>query len=378
MRRAEILRALARVQPRMKQLLAPALVVLASALPAQAKPISTPLSEVLERTRTVVVAQVTASWAETATLRVESVLWGSGAPGEWQVTGRPGRNPRGVAKQRVLAFLEQGRVWTFYAPLTTGPLERQALRLEGFYDYNAHLVRPNLLSLPELKRRLADPKATSERRFRGPLRFLNATGTALEDGPRLDLVVQGERAEVRGLESAALGGETGARLSWGFGADVELSVGTKERYLSFEARVSGVARDGSYETAFYVTRPALITRALYDEWCQGAASASPHFLVEVRVGAERRELDLGPHGLGTLHDDHGKRRIQGSSFEEGEFVLRLGGGRELRWRAGAAKQQLHPALGEGLRALLAGPRAGKLIDGPPTEASYRLVKIELR
>ncbi|HBP18567.1 MAG TPA: hypothetical protein DEA08_12380, partial [Planctomycetes bacterium] len=296
----------------MKQLLAPALVVLASALPAQAKPISTPLSEVLERTQTIVVAEVLANESGVAKLRVEQVLWGSGVPGEWQVKGRPGRTPFVAAKQRVLAFLEQGRVWTFYAPLTAAPLERQSLRLEGFYDYNAHLVRPNLLSLPELKRRLADPKATSERRFRGPLRFLNASGTALEDGPRLDLVVQGKRAEVRGLDTAALTGETGARLSWGFGADVELSVGSKERYLSFEARVSGVARDGSYETAFYVTRPALITRALYDEWCQGAASASPHFLVEVRVGAERRELDLGPHGLGTLHDDRGERTIQGT------------------------------------------------------------------
>jgi len=278
----------------------------------------------------------------------------------------------------VLAFLEEGGVWTFYAPLAAGPVRRQALRLEGFYDYNAHLVRPNLISLADLERRLADPKATSKRRFRGPLRFLNAKGTALEDGPRLDLSVEGKRAEVSGLDSASLTGETAARLSWGFGPDVELSVGSKERSLTLQARVSGVASDGSFEAAFYVTRPALITRGLYDEWCRGSSSATARFVVEMRVGAERRELDLGPHGLGTLHDNRGERTIQGTSFEEGEFVLRLGGGRELRWPAGTAKQQLHPALGEGLRALLAGPRAGKLIDGPPTEASYRLVKIELR
>jgi hypothetical protein len=356
------------------------LVVLALlASPAAAKPISTSLPDVLKRSQSVVIATYLGA-KPTHRLLVHSVVWGVGVTGEREVKAAPGRTPHLSAQTRVLAFLEADDRWTFFAPLQPGAVATQALRIEGFYDFNAHLVRPNLLSLAELKRRLNTPDSKTSRRFRGALRFLKGAGAGFEDGPALDVVVSGGAARVSGLRARNLAPGPRARLSCGFGADLELywSGSEGKRGLQLEAHVERVAADGTFEVRYYATRPVLCTRALFNAWSRATTHVAPRFRVSVASGGARMELELSAGGLGALVS--GRKAVEATSCtsDEGRWSMRFGSGLELSWKAPATSP--FPDLGSGLQVLLAGSAQGYVqrAGDKKSPATFRLEGVELR
>lgn len=367
-----------------RPLLALALLALV-AVPAPGEPMLTEIDEVLRRARGVVVAQVVSQSEDRSRslLRAEVVVWGRARLGEQWVTARPVQRHRRLSSARVLAFLEEGGHWVFHAPLRPGPLAPQPLRVEGFYDANAHCVLDASLSLPELLQRLKQRGAKPPpRRMVGHLGFVKPGGSGHERGPRLALRT-GPEATLSGwgdlrpknlpprwrLEDRYRG------LSlewWGQGS---------ERSLTLAVIPERIAADGAWEVRFEARAPALFTRRLFREWAQRADAAQVHFMVRVETSTAPLRLDLLGNCHGTLSATRsGSLRISHYLVGLPRTILRddQSDAYQLCW-SHADGVPAHAGVDPGLVSLLGGPRWGHAgYARGLNRATYRLERIELR
>ena len=363
------------------------LLVLAAS-PAPGEPFVSDIEDVLRPARAVVVAQLVRQNEDQSRskLRVEEVVWGQASLGEQWVEARSCRRHRALSSTRVLAFLEEGDHWVFHAPLRPGPLAPQPLRVEGFYDGNAHHVRDASLSLPELLHRLDHPRASPPpRRLRGYLRFLKPDGSGHERGPRL-AVRTGSEPTLSGwgdlrprnlpprwrLADRCWGSEGLSLEWWGQGS---------ERSLALAVIPERIGADGAWEVRFEARKPALFTRRLFRDWAQRLDAAEVHFLVRVAKPTDPLRLDLRGDCKGTLSAPRsGSVRISHFLVGLPRTILRddQGDAYQLCW-SHEDGIPTHAGVDPGLISLLTGPRWGHA--GYPrglVRATYTLERVELR
>jgi hypothetical protein len=118
-------------------------------LPARAEPLLTSLDEVVAQSTDVVIATTLGG----GRLQIERALRGRlrGAVTTQFCGGTPDV-PDGA---RIVAFLGAERRWCFVGEAIEGRPLTDALRLRGFYEFNAHIVTPSVMTIDQLRGRLA-------------------------------------------------------------------------------------------------------------------------------------------------------------------------------------------------------------------------------
>jgi hypothetical protein len=163
---------------------------------AHAEPMLTSLDEVLAQSTDIVIATYvgpvgsTDAWqASGSRLRIERALRGS-LRGEI-VAGVGTGHADLRAGTRVVAFLDAQRAWSFIGESSAGRRLEDTVNLRGFYDFNAHIVTPSLMTLDELVARIGGRPISWH--VEGPLLAL------ADDGSRV--IETRYRIEVRASEN---------------------------------------------------------------------------------------------------------------------------------------------------------------------------------
>jgi hypothetical protein len=250
--------------------LAPALLLALSAGQACAKPKGVNLEQVVSASEVIAVARFCGDApldrkARRVELELTRVLKGGLRPGRYTATFAD--LPRvGPDCPEFVAFFREGLCWRFAAlPIAPGnALADSALRVEGFYDWNAYLVSPGLATLGQIEGLLRG--LPLRYRFRGRLHFPRRGRPGWEASRLLveaDYDPAAGEAAVRGLPelrgfparpqalvSASFGGRNEVTLTWSRRGDMPLALRGEVR--SFDA-AAGVLR-----ADFFVSEPAVL------------------------------------------------------------------------------------------------------------------------
>lgn len=293
------------VKPRTCGLAAACLLALASA--ARAAPMVSPLPYVVDQSSAIVIG--TLQYAPPGfTVQVERVVRGPVKPGPLAVKPSPDGHIT-IDRERVVAFIDQGGALRWVGRLAGGPsLERGVIRLQGFFDRNAHLVRPGILTLAQLeefaKSRTLKQKLVATLAFgdgKGGVRPAPGRRFTIDYDPLLGAV------RVSGLDLACLDAPPRLQLEWG---DPELSLdgkcesadGKVRRQLEFSGRYTGVDDGGAITLELFPDRP-LLTEEEYDRFARDPAILDVTRVVRVELpGGEAWSWRVGE----SLVDPSGK------------------------------------------------------------------------
>lgn len=180
------------------------IVSMTSPVQAWTKPKHATPKEVVERSATIAVAKFAEKNPNFAKrnqdLEILQILKGDLKTGKHRVPCED--QPRFANKvETFIVFLDKAKVWRFVAdPLNGKKLEDDLLVMDGFYDLNAYVVSPGLVTLEQLQKYLKDK--TLNYRFRGAVYFPEAKEVAWKPG---SLKIKGtydavtEVAQVEGL-----------------------------------------------------------------------------------------------------------------------------------------------------------------------------------
>ncbi len=159
-------------------LLAVALLALTLAQPGRAAPMQTDFATLQKNASLVVLGSVhQAAGPNNTTLitvDVDTVIRGHHALGPMPVKESPDGHVM-VNNVRVVAFIDPTGALRWVGTLVAGPsLEKGVIHLQGFFDFNAHLVRPGTVTLAQLKTLLAT--GTLDQTFDATLAFRDGHG----------------------------------------------------------------------------------------------------------------------------------------------------------------------------------------------------------
>ena len=249
--------------------LAIALIVLLAPALAHAEPMFTPLTEVYAKTETIVIARMKLSEQPAklgpAVIHVEEVLHGVSKIGKREV-GVCGGHAGVPQQQPFVGFLDESGGLCFIAtPMNGGDVREDVLQVQGFYDFNAHLVGPSMATVPQIRSALAGKPHTFT--FRGALHVVDTkTGglapTKHEISVRCFYTIEKgcETSKVEGLEWI----EDFPEPSFGLSAwdpIVHLSYrGSWPRPLEIQGHIGGWdAKRKEHTVRFEATMPDLLT-----------------------------------------------------------------------------------------------------------------------
>jgi hypothetical protein len=262
-------------------ILLPLAAVLAKPATSCAEPKFATFEQVIERSTTIVIAKFTGDVPDenkrTVKVAVVQALKGKLQAGvqHFQFHDRPRLGEQG---QEFIAFLDKDQVWTFIAaPLNPkDKLAESLLCVEGFYDFNAYLITPGLITLDQLKTYLWDGSLVY--RFRGEIYFPERGKT--EWKPR-SLAIAGTydavkaKATIQGLPNLK-----------GFPEHPEISIQgrhyehafdicyarTSYRPLNLVGSVEGLNnKTGEMLVQFAVSAPELLTQGALEEYLADAS-----------------------------------------------------------------------------------------------------------
>ncbi|MBL8684534.1 MAG: hypothetical protein JNK05_35495 [Myxococcales bacterium] len=230
-----------------------ALVVALFAPPASAEPMLSSLDTVLSQPN-IVIGVYLGAMRLSITRALRGNLRGT-------VTVLPGDGSVALAPNTtVVAFLDRQRAFRYYAAVPRGMTVATApLWVHGFYDFNAHIVSPGLLTLRSLEARLAGQPG--DLHLRGPIMALDAQGAITQTSMTVDVLApERGRTEVTGLPSTAGLPAPSALLG---GIHDEASVVWSTGYprpFALHATIESVDASGVLVTRFHVTSPEYLFR----------------------------------------------------------------------------------------------------------------------
>jgi len=134
-------------------------VVLAAAPTAQSAPMYTDFATIRARAQVIVLGTVTQTLGPNSTsslaVDVDTVIRGTAVRGPMAVNESPDGHVMVNQHERVVAFIDSGALRWVGTLVAGASLETGVIHLQGFFDFNAHLVQPGTLTLAELKKALA-------------------------------------------------------------------------------------------------------------------------------------------------------------------------------------------------------------------------------
>ncbi len=223
------------------------------------------------------------------TLDVEKVVRGTAAPGPLAVKESPDGHVF-VDSARVLAFVDQNGALRWIGKLVAGPsLETGVIQLQGFFDFNAHVVNPGLMTLAELKTYLATGQL--DQTFDATLAFRDGRGGLARSSRTLTVQYSpATRAlHVSGTTPACLTANALFGLEWG---NFELrftdncpsqAPNAPYRSLDLDGKFTGVdATSGHIQVEIAPTRPFL-TESEYATFAADGAIAEMISVVGVAL-----------------------------------------------------------------------------------------------
>lgn len=221
----------------------------------------TPLSKVRAESTTVVVGTLSTT-PRGPVVDVEYNLRGRAGKGALLVRESPdGRVfvPVGkTAKNRVVAFIDAQNRLRWIGRLLAGPsLEKGVLELRGFFDFNAHLVGPGVMTLMQLMEFLAH--GTMHQRFRATLSFPDGRGGLRRSGRQVIVdyaPLTRKVSGLRGLRAACLDHPSLMPPNWGK-FRLHLYCRGSLRRLVLTGRVSGINPRGDILVDAVPTEPVL-------------------------------------------------------------------------------------------------------------------------
>lgn len=269
-----------------------------------AEPMVTTLDSVVKGAKHVWIASFLAPPAGSNTLDydlvVERVLRGSAAPKSTMRVKAANGHAYFKNGTRIVAFVDGSGSWTAYAKEFAGPsLEDGVLRVEGFYDFNAHLVTPGVMTLAQLEAFVVKgtPLAWT---FRGKILLASPTGLAPSS---IDVSAQAPSNVVTGMPAfSGFPSPTVHVGSWmGTDATVEWNR-TLGRPLVLEASAIGKNPDGSIAVEWRTSYPTLLTEAEFKKYLADPKLGHPYYVLEVATPGTKMPLVLDKEigRIGTL------------------------------------------------------------------------------
>ncbi len=231
---------------------------------------------------------------------VERALRGSATP---SATIHVNRSPDGHAYlspgTRVVAFVDASGTWNAYASVLAGPsLEDGVLRLQGFDDFDAHLVTPGVMTLAQLEASVRGaPVAWT---FRGKVLLATPSGLAPSS---IEVTARAPSNAVAGMPRiAGFPSPTVAVDSWG---DPAVSITWNRdlgRPLVLEGTPVGKNADGSIAVEYRASYPGLLTEADFRRYLGDARLGHPYYTLRVEMagGSVPVVLDREIGRIGTL------------------------------------------------------------------------------
>lgn len=277
-----------------------------------AEPMHTPLHEVLANSPTIAIAKLTKA-APLDKLgpfefEVERVIRGKRAKGKHAFGPGGGRVDVRVG-QRVIIFISASDEVQYVAePPVGAKLEEAALMMRGFYDFNAHLVTPAVLTLTQIEALLAGKPL--HYKVEGPIQVIDPKLGVIDSKHKLTItceyVVSAELTGCKKLEVRGLGKPVGLPEAPAFGPSAwdkgtfNLSWRTSwPRPLSLEGKSYAVREaDGAYLAKFNVVMPDILTQEQLDEYLSDPKHSHPVWryklaLADGRTFSIREGFDYG-------------------------------------------------------------------------------------
>lgn len=265
-------------------------VVLGQPHTAGAAPMASTFAMVRSASTTIVIGTVRQRTGSVV-VDVDTVIRGSAARGPLTVQQSPDGHIT-VDNARVVAFIDASGALRWVGELVGGSsIETGVIKLHGFFDFNAHLVRPGVMSLAQLKSALATGalRQTFEATFafpdgHGGLRTVPSKRFALDYDAFASQILA-----IRGLALPCLGSPSLFGTVWG-SFEVSLSdtclsntpTAQKERSLELDGDYTGVSATGAIQVRVVPTRP-FMTETEYDAFARDRDVVAVTSVVRVGV-----------------------------------------------------------------------------------------------
>lgn len=273
-------------------------------------------------------------------LRCERLLWGKQPPtGTWTVGRAQGgvTLPKGT---RCLAFInQQGEFEWVGLPAHEGKsLETDVLLLEGFYDYNAYLVSPGVITLAQLEEYLE--KGSYSGTIHGALHFFSIATKQMDNSNiQFDIDYQytkdkiSSSVETIGYDWKTFTGKPAVSLpAW----DTRLSLvfeSNMVRPMYLAGDLLSVDADGSMQAFFWVTAPEELSYLEFLEYERNERHGPPSYLLTWQSESPKGKdltivFDEELGRIGYVQDFRGQRcEASSTSYSEpAELRFRYGTG----------------------------------------------------
>jgi hypothetical protein len=288
---------------------------------ASGKPMSITFSDLQKAAEYIVVARYDGPLASGKgyQLQIERSLKGSLKPGAQTVLRSPDGEPEVKKGERCIAFLDDKLQFRWAAlPGEKQGLDDGFLYIKGFYDFNAYLVSPSLITLAQLETFLS--KGTLHYEFSGPLHFLSggvSTPSTIVLSFGYDLAAK--TTKVTGMPKlAGFTTDPEIYLTPGYDPDVTLSYDRNlSRSLIIAGRVESVdKKTGRYTLKLSPESPDLFTEAEFVRYLGDKKLGHPYFEIEVTLSTKEVYTMVIDREIGRIGEliDPKKKKFAASSF----------------------------------------------------------------
>jgi len=252
---------------------------------AWAEPKSATFEEMIENSVTIVVARFLGEQPDKQkhTIQVETtqVLKGDLKPGKHRFSFEDSPYPIGAKGDEFVAFLDKHRVWRFMAfPLKgENKVGQGVLQVSGFYDRNAYLIAPGLVTLDQLKTYLKEGSLVY--RFRGNVYFpqprkVNWKPSSLVVSGTYDVI--NKKVNVKGLPNLeAFPAQPDVHIHC-FWHDSNLDLSYERnlyRPLELIGKVWGIDnKTGEMKVRFAVSSPTVLTQKAFEDYLADSSKGS--------------------------------------------------------------------------------------------------------
>jgi hypothetical protein len=277
-------------------------------LVARAHPLAIEFYEMIDASKLIVIANSikpigTGDLISIYEINITTILKGKGVTGTYTVKRAKG-SPNVPLNSPFIAFINRENEFEWCGlPIAENQAElsdNSVLSLAGFYDFNAYLVSPSVITLGQLKQYIKEKKYSN--RISGNLYCFSNSTKKLESTP-VNFIVNYTYTK-DGIKSST----TVSGISWkGFPAKPELSVSAWDNEISLEFETNGYRAfvvdgvllpvpdsNGTIQARFWVTDPDELSFDELKEYLTNEIHGFPSYELEITTDKnETYQLMLG-------------------------------------------------------------------------------------